>query len=220
MITGLFMWVLPDSNQLDYGYATMEKFFDLAPWMLLFLIPAITMRTFPEERRSGTLEILFTKPLRDLDVILGKYFAAIVLVALAILPTLLYILTLYNLKQEGHSLDSGGIIGSYIGLMCLASSFAAVGMFCSALTQNQVVSFLTSLVACFLLYQGFESISAMPAFRGTIDLLLSKIGMQFHYYNISKGYIDTREVVYFATVAIIFILSTQLALRSRNWEKK
>jgi ABC-2 type transport system permease protein len=218
-ITGLFMWVLPDTNQLDFGYATMEKFFDFAPWMLVFLIPALTMRTFPEERRSGTLEILLTKPLRDMDIILGKYFATVVLVALALLPTLLYVLTLYTLKQDGHQLDAGSIAGSYVGLMFLAASFAAIGMFCSALTNNQVVSFLAGLVSCYLLYQGFESLSTLPAFRGTIDLLLSKIGMLYHYTNISKGLIDTRELVYFTSVSLIFILCTQVSLGSRNWEK-
>jgi ABC-2 type transport system permease protein len=218
-ITGLFMWVLPETNQLDFGYATMEKFFDFAPWMLLFLIPALTMRTFPEERRSGTLEILLTKPLRDIHIILGKYFATITLVAIALLPTLLYVLTLSVLKQDGHQLDGGSITGSYIGLMCLAASFAAVGMFCSALTNNQVVSFLSSLVACYLLYQGFDSLGSLPAFRGTVDLLFSKLGMVYHYTNISKGLIDTRDVVYFCSVSLVFILCTQVSLRSRNWEK-
>jgi ABC-2 type transport system permease protein len=218
-ITGLFMWVLPATNQLDYGYASMDKFFDFAPWLFMFLIPAITMRTFPDELRSGTLEILMTKPLNDIDIVLGKYFATLALVVFTLIPTFLYVLTLSSLKQPNHALDTGGIIGSYIGLMFLAASFTAIGLFCSALTNNQIVSFLASVFACYVLYQGFESISEMPTFANGIDLLLSKIGMHYHYKSISRGFIDSRDVVYFMAVAYLFIVATQASLRSRNWSK-
>ena len=219
LICGLFMWVLPNSNMLDYGYASMDKFFDFAPWVLIFLIPAITMRMFPDEFRGGTIEMLLTKPIKEEGIILGKYFASLLLVLIALLPTLLYVYSISQLESKGHFMDSGGIIGSYIGLCFLASSFTAIGMFCSSLTHNQIVGFLIAVFACFILYSGFEAISSLPVFMGNADYILSKIGMQFHYNNISKGVIDSRDVIYFVSLATLFILATKAILTRRNWEK-
>jgi len=215
---GVFLWVLPDTSILDYGYASLEKFFDLAPWLLLFLIPAITMRSFADEFKAGTIEWLSTKPLRHLDIILGKYFATLALVAFAILPTFVYIYTISNLSSTTAGLDTGGIIGSYIGLFLLSACFAAVGVFCSSLTSNQVVSFLVALVVCWVLYQGFDAVSKMTVFAGGIDYYLKMIGIAFHYDSVSRGFIDTRDAIYFLSLIILFISLTRISLNSRTWD--
>ncbi len=215
---GLFLWILPDSGILDYGYASMDRFFEMAPWFLMLLIPAITMRSFADEFKGGTIEWLSTKPLRDTDIILGKYFASLALILFALLPTLIYVYTIDNLSMIEGSLDSGGIIGSYIGLMFLAASFAAVGIFCSSLTSNQVVGFLVALFACFILYSGFDSFSRMPVFAGGADYYLNMIGISFHYSSISRGVIDSRDVIYFLSVIILFIALTRVSVNSRTWD--
>jgi ABC-2 type transport system permease protein len=219
LLSGLFMWVLPDTNLLDFGYASMDKFFEFAPWLLLFLIPAITMRSFPEEWRTGTIELLLTKPLTELQIIWGKFWASLVLVGIAILPTIIYIISLKSLSADGHVLDVGSIIGSYIGLLLLAAAFTAVGLLCSALTTNQIVSFLISLFSCYLIYAGFEALSGMAAFKGNIDYWLSQIGCEFHYKNINRGVIDTRDIVYFISIILLFVACTLAAIKSRNWSK-
>lgn len=211
----LFLWVMPETNFLDYGYASLDKFFDLAPLLLMLLIPAVTMRSFADEVRAGTIEWLSTKPLRDTDIILGKYFAALALIVFALLPTLLYVYSIGNLAGPKVPLDSGAIIGSYIGLFFLAAGFAAVGIFCSSLTSNQVVSFLIALCACFLFYTGFEALSKLPSFTGGIDYYLSMVGMEFHYASISRGVIDTRDVIYFLSVIVLFIALTRISLARR-----
>ncbi|HEY1033237.1 MAG TPA: gliding motility-associated ABC transporter permease subunit GldF [Flavipsychrobacter sp.] len=217
--SGLFVWVLPDSTILrSDSYATLDVFFELAPWFLILLIPAITMRSFADEFRGGTIEWLATKPLRDTDVILGKYFAALVLVVFALLPTLIYVYTISNLSVADNSIDTGGIIGSYAGLFLLASGFTAIGIFCSSLANNQIVGFLISLFACYLLYSGFESLSKVPAFVNGIDYYLGMVGMSFHYDSISRGLIDSRDVIYFLSVIILFISLTRLSLQSRTWD--
>jgi ABC-2 type transport system permease protein len=211
----LFLWLMPETNLLDYGYASLDKFFELAPLLLMLLIPAVTMRSFADEVRAGTIEWLSTKPLRDTDVILGKYFAALALIAFALLPTLLYVYSIANLADRGVALDSGAIIGSYIGLFFLAAGFAAIGIFCSSLTSNQVVSFLAALCACFLLYTGFGALSRIPSFTGGIDYYLSMAGMEFHYASISRGLIDSRDVIYFLSVIVLFIALTRISLARR-----
>ena len=213
---GLFFWIIPNSSILDYGYATLDKYFELAPWFLMLLIPAITMRSFADEFKSGTIEWLSTKPLKDTDIILGKYFAALALVVFAIIPTLIYIVTIDSLSAVKDNLDTGGIIGSYIGLLFLAASFTAIGIYCSSLTSNQIVGFLIALFANFILYTGFESLSELPAFTAGIDYYLSMIGMSFHYNSISRGIIDTRDVVYFLSIIILFIALTRLSLNRRT----
>ncbi|MBA3828032.1 MAG: gliding motility-associated ABC transporter permease subunit GldF [Taibaiella sp.] len=215
---GLFLWVLPAYSILDYGYATLDKFFDIAPMLLLLLIPAVTMRSFADEFRAGTIEWLSTKPLTNLDIILGKYFACLALVVFALLPSLVYVYTISNLSAVANGLDSGGIIGSYIGLLFLAATFTAVGIFCSSLTGNQIVGFLASLAGCYVLYIGFEAISAIPTFANGPDYYLSMIGMSFHYNSISRGVVDTRDVIYFLSVITLFITLTRFSLNSRTWD--
>lgn len=215
---GLFLWVFENSSILVYGYATMDRFFELAPWLLAFLIPAITMRSFADEFKGGTIEWLSTKPLKDTDIIFGKYFACLTLVAFAIIPTLVYAYTIHNLSSIENNVDFGAVAGSYIGLLFLAGGFTAIGIFCSSLTNNQVVGFLIALFGCYLLYSGFDSLSALPAFAEGIDYYLSMVGMAFHYKSISRGLIDSRDVVYFLSVIALFIALTRFSLNSRTWD--
>lgn len=217
-VCGYILWWVEDSNILDFGYATLDKFFELAPWLLMFLIPAITMRAFPDEFRSGTIEWLSTKPLSHLQIIMGKYFAVLLLIMFAIIPSVLYVLTISNLSLLPNNLDTGGIIGSYIGLFFLTASFAAIGLFCSSLTSNQIVGFLLALFACFVLYTGFDTFSKIPAFYGGLDYYLSMIGLSFHYNSISRGIVDTRDIVYFLSIVVLFISLTQLSLSRRTWD--
>jgi ABC-2 type transport system permease protein len=213
---GLFLWTFNDTSILDYGYATMDRFFDMAPLFLMMLIPAITMRSLADEFRSGTIEWLSTKPLRDIDIILGKYFAAVVLIAFALLPTLLYVYSIGNLAQARTTLDSGAIIGSYIGLLFLAGGFAAIGMFCSSLTANQIVGFLLAFFASFIFYTGFEVMGRIPSFDGTISYILNLIGMSYHYKSVSRGILDTRDIIYFLSVIVLFISLTRISLRLKT----
>ena len=213
---GLFLWVIPDYSILGYGFAAMDRFFELAPWLLLLLVPAVTMRSFSDEFRGGTIEWLSTKPLTDVEIILGKYFATLALIVLALLPTLIYVYTIANLALPDNSPDAAAIIGSYTGLLFLAATFAAVGVFCSSLTGNQVVGFLISLLSCYLLYTGFEHLSRLPEFSEGIDYYLSMIGMEFHYTSISRGLIDSRDVIYFLSLIILFIALTRFSLSNRT----
>jgi ABC-2 type transport system permease protein len=213
----LFLWIIPtDNNLLRYGYASMDPFFSIAPWLLLLIVPSVTMRSLSDEFKTGTIEWLSTKPVTDIDIILGKYFATLVLVAFALLPTLVYVYTISNLSFPDVGLDTGAIIGSYIGLMFLAATFGAVGIFCSSLTSNQVVGFLASLLACYLLFTGFDMLSKLPAFAEGIDYYLGMIGMEFHYNSISRGLIDSRDVVYFLSLIILFISLTRYTLSTRT----
>lgn len=217
LVTGLFMWVLPDTNMLDYGYASMEKFFSFAPWVLIFLIPAISMRTFSDEFKSGTIELLSTKPLQENSIILGKFWASFVLVAICLIPTLFYVLTMASLSIIENNLDTGGIIGSYIGLFFLIAAFTSIGLFCSSVTDNQVVAFLVAVFLNLILFQGFEAISKIPALSGGLDYIISQIGLQFHYQSISRGVIDTRDLIYFISVSLLFLFGTRLFLQKRKW---
>ncbi len=213
---GLLLWIMPDYSILGYGFAAMDRFFQFAPWLLLLLVPAVTMRSFSDEFRGGTIEWLSTKPLTDLEIILGKYFATIALIVFALLPTLIYVYTISNLALPDNSPDAAAITGSYIGLFFLAATFAAIGVFCSSLTSNQVVGFLVSLVSCYLLYTGFEHLSHLPDLSAGIDYYLSQIGMEFHYTSISRGLIDTRDVIYFLSAITLFIALTRFSLNNKT----
>ncbi len=223
---GLFLWILPDYSIIGYGYASMDRFFAIAPWLLLLLVPAVTMRSFADEFRTGTIEWLSTKPVTDVEIIMGKYLATLALIGFALLPTLIYVFTISNLSLTkldpetreviSIGLDSGAIIGSYIGLFFLAATFAAVGVFCSSLTSNQIVVFLIALISCYLLYTGFEQLSKLPSFAEGIDYYLSMIGMEFHYNSISRGLIDSRDVVYFLSIIILFMSLTRFSLNKRK----
>jgi len=214
--TGMFMWVFPESSVLEYGFADMQTLFNMAPWMFLFLIPAITMRTFAEEKREGTIELLLTKPLTDLQLILGKYFAALLLALFALLPTLLYYYSVYTLGNPAGNVDSAAVAGSYIGLMFLAAVFTAIGVFASSVSDNQIISFVLALFLCFVIYTGFDSIASIPVW-GTYGYFISQMGISYHYSAISRGLVDSRDVLYCLSVIAILILATKLVLRGRKW---
>lgn len=206
VLAGVILFVLPD-NILDFGYATLDKFFHTAPWILLVLIPAITMRSFSEEFRTGTFETLQTMPLTPWQLLSGKYFASLLVVLIAILPTLIYPYSLQQLSTGG-GIDTGGTAGSYIGLLLLAASFVSIGICCSSLTNNAVVAFITSAFLCVVVYGAFTAVSKIPAFQGGADYYLEMIGIDFHYRSLSRGVIDTRDVIYFISVIGFFLIIT------------
>ena len=213
LVNGLMLFVF-DNNIFDFGYATLDRFFQLSPWILLLLIPAITMRSFADEFKAGTYEILQTRPLRRSQVIAGKYFGSLIVVLIALLPTIIYIFSIQKLSSN-EGIDIGATIGSYIGLVFLASVFTAVGVCSSSFTNNSVVAFIVSLIGCALLYYGFSAISRLPGLSGGADYYVEMAGIDFHYRSISRGVIDTRDVIYFTTVIILF-----LSITSRNLLKR
>ncbi len=213
---GLFMWVLPDYNVLDLGYANLDTLFDMAPWVFILLISAITMRSFSEEKKTGTIEILTTKPISDLQIILGKYFASVVLVLFVLLPTLLYYYTIYQLGAPKGNLDSGAILGSYIGLFFLASAFAAIGIFSSAVSDNQIVSFILSMFLCYCFYNVFDLFADFKLL-GSYDSVVASLGINSHYQSISRGVIDSRDVLYFVSLILAFVWATKMVFGSRKW---
>lgn len=217
LINGLFLWVFPlEFNILDFGYASIENLFMLTPIVFLFLIPAITMRLFADEKKSGTIEILLTQPLTDLEIILAKYFAGLVLVLFSLLPTLIYFFSVYQLGLPPGNIDTGGMWGSYIGLLFLGASFVAIGLFSSSITDNQIVSFIIAIFLCGFLYIGFEFIYSLDMF-GHIDLFIKSLGINAHYTSMSRGVIDTRDIIYFLSVIALFIIFTKFSLASRKW---
>ncbi|MET4073509.1 gliding motility-associated ABC transporter permease subunit GldF [Hymenobacter sp. UYCo722] len=213
--TGLFVWVFPDSSVLDYGYADLQTLFNLAPWIFLFLIPALTMRTFAEEKKAGTIELLLTRPLTDGQIIGGKYLACLLLALLALVPTLLYYYSVYKLGSPEGNIDSAATVGSYLGLALLAAVFAAIGILASALTRDQIIAFLVAVVGCFLVYSGFDSLASV--LQGSSAYYVSQLGIAAHYRDLSKGLVDSRDLVYFFSVVAVALQATRLALRSRNW---
>ncbi|MER3497378.1 MAG: gliding motility-associated ABC transporter permease subunit GldF [Chitinophagaceae bacterium] len=213
LVNGLVLFVFPD-NIFDFGYATLDRFFQLAPWILLLLIPAITMRSFSDEFKSGTFEILQTKPVRSNDVVLGKYLGNLGVALVALLPTLVYIISIQKLSAS-EGLDMGATIGSYIGLFFLTAVFTAIGVCISSLTNNSVVAFIASLISCALLYYGFSAISRIPAFESGADYYIEMLGIDFHYHSISRGVIDSRDVIYFLSIIVLFLSVTQRNLLKR-----
>jgi ABC-2 type transport system permease protein len=217
LMTGLFLWVFPlEFNVLDFGFAGLDGLFVIAPFVFLFLIPAITMRSFAEEKKSGTLELLMTQPLTDLQVILAKYAAGVVLVMISLLPTLVYYFSVYQLGMPPGNLDSGSIWGSYIGLFFLGASFVAIGIFASSITDNQIVSFILAVFISFILYMGFEFVYSFLV-SGKAGLIIQSLGLNAHYASMSRGVVDTRDLIYFVSVTAIFILMTKFSLESRKW---
>jgi len=214
LVNALYLFVLKDSNLFDFGYATLVNFFELAPWIFIFLIPALSMRSFADELKTGTFETLQTRPLTPSQIVLGKYTAIVVVILIALIPTLLYVFTIHSLSATG-AIDTGGITGSYIGLIFLASVFAAISIWCSSLTSNAVIAFLVSAFACLILYFGFSAISKLPVFFGNADYYIEMLGIDFHYQSISRGVIDTRDIIYFLSIIFLFLFATQ-----KNLQKK
>lgn len=213
---GLLVWVFPEYSVIEYGYADLSALFTLAPYVFIFLIPAITMRSFAEEKKAGTVELLMTKPLSDWDIILGKYFACFLLVIVALLPTIIYYFSIYALGNPVGNVDSAGVAGSYIGLVLLAGVFCSVGIFASSVTPNQIVAFITAAFLCYLLFAGFDSVASINLWA-TNALLIKQLGIQYHYESMSKGLIDSRDLVYFVSVIFIMLLITKIVTGSRSW---
>ncbi|MEO6314170.1 MAG: gliding motility-associated ABC transporter permease subunit GldF [Chitinophagaceae bacterium] len=216
LLNGLFLFVFPDSNMLDFGYATLDKFFELAPWILTFLVPAITMRSLADEFKAGTYEILHTKPLRYSQLVGGKYLGCLLIVLLALLPTLIYAVSMQALSAGNAGIDVGGVTGAYIGLCFLAAVFTAIGICCSSFTSNAVIAFIVSAFACFILYMGFNAVSRIPALASGADYYVEMLGIDFHYRSISRGVIDSRDLVYFFSIIAFFLLFTQRNLIKRR----
>ncbi len=211
LFTGLFLWVFPgEYNILDSGYAQLDGLFSLAPWLFLFLVPALTMRMFAEEKRTGTIELLYTKPITKLSIVLGKYLAGVILVILSLIPTIIYFFTVYKLSEQG--VDSGAFWGSFIGLFFLASIYVAIGVFSSAISSNQIVSFIVAVIICFVVYLGFDFIGSLFSSGKTITFI-SNLGINAHYESMSRGVIDSRDVVYFLSASALFIFGTKILIR-------
>jgi len=217
ILNGLFLWVFPGSfNLLDSGYAGLDGLFFLAPWVFLFLIPALTMRFFADELKTGTIELLLTKPISELELVLGKYFAGLILCLIALAPTLMYVLSIYILGQPQGNLDWGATIGSYIGLIFLSGVYVSIGVFASSLTENQIVAFILSLFFCFFCFSGFEQIATLLSHTG-MELSIEKLGISYHYNAISRGVVDTRDVLYFVSLISLFLFGSKLSLQSKKW---
>jgi ABC-2 type transport system permease protein len=207
LVCGIFLFIIPTSSILENNYASLATFFEIAPWVLLFLVPAITMHALSEEFKTGTFELLKTKPLSAWQIVWGKYVAILLVLLFIIIPTIIYVISIKVLSAQG-SIDAGGIAGSYIGLFLLAATFAAVCLCCSGFTSNAVVAFLVSGFVCLILYFGFNAISKLPFFAGNADYYIEMLGIDFHYRSISRGVIDTRDVVYFFTLIFLSLLIT------------
>lgn len=216
VVLGLFLWVFPDTSILDYGYASLDSLFSTVPYLFMFLIPAITMRSLAEEKREGTFELLATRPLTDWQIVLGKYLASLTLVLFALIPTLVYYLSVYQLGVVKGNIDTGAVIGSYIGLFLLGGAFVALGIFSSALTKNQIIAFAIAVFLCFFAFSGFDSASQILSLQRFDDILLN-IGINEHYESISRGVLDTRDLIYFLSFITFFLLLTKTILGGRKW---
>ena len=213
LLNGLLLFVFPDTSILQFGYASLSSFFDYAPWVLLFLIPAITMRSFSEEYKTGTFELLKTLPLTESKIVWGKFLGCILIVLTALLPTLVYGISIQALSST-TGIDVAATVGSYIGLIFLSAIYTAVGICVGSYTNNTVVAFIAAAFVCFLMYSGFDGISKLPIIKGTYDYFVEMLGINFHYKSISRGVIDTRDVLYF--MGIIFILMMITLKRIKN----
>ena len=218
LANSLLMWGFSSEyNVLDNGYAQMDSLFILAPILFLLFIPAVTMRLFADEHKEGTIELILTKPLTELKIVLAKYFAGLLLVVLSILPTLVYYFSIYSLGETSGNLDSAGIFGSYIGLFFLASGFVAIGTFSSAMSKNQIISFIIAIILSAFFYLGWDVIASSIS-NGKAELAIQYIGINAHYLSLSKGVIDSRDILYFISLNTLFILLTKTILISRKWQ--
>ena len=211
LVNGLFLFIFKDAfNILNAGFADLNSFFSLAPWIFTFLIPAITMKSFADEFNSGTIELLKTKPISNWQIVLGKFWASLLLVVLALVPTLTYVYTVYQLGNPVGNIDFGSTLGSYIGLLFLAATYTAIGLFTSTISKNQIVAFILSVFISFFFFYGFDAVS------NALDTSLSiqKLGINEHYKSISRGIIDTRDLVYFISVTLFFLFITKMRLEN------
>jgi ABC-2 type transport system permease protein len=212
LLNGLFLWVFEgDFNILNSGFADLSPFFTLAPWILIFLIPAVTMRSFSDEKKQGTIELLFTKPLSIWEIVNGKFFGALLLIVLALLPTLIYVFVLYDLGSPQGNIDMGSTMGSYFGLLFLIAGYTSIGIFTSTLSDNQIVAFIASVFLCFVFYFAFEGLAS---FAGDLSGFVASLGMDYHFKSMSRGVLDTRDILYFVSVAFLFLSLTVYKLKT------
>jgi len=210
LANGLFLWVFKgEFNILEYGFADLSGFYFLAPSIFVFLVPAITMKSFSEEQKQGTLELLLTKPISLWQLVLGKYLGVLLLIVVALLPTLLYIYTVSQLGNPMGNIDLGATFGAYLGIFCVAAVYAAVGVFTSAISNNQIVAFLLAVILCFVLYYAFDSVTEL------LDVNLEYFGLKHHFNTISNGVIDTRNMLYFTSTSALFLFFTKLTLTQK-----
>lgn len=220
LVNSLFMWVFPGEwNIPDSGYAGLDTLFFLSPWVFLFLVPAVTMRMIAEEKRLGTIELIYSRPITERGIIWGKYLASVSLVLLALLPCLVYYVSVYLLGESPGNLDKGGTWGAFIGLFFLASVYASAGIFASSITDNQVIAFIIAVLLCFVLFMGFDSFAYLPGLKN-LDEFVIRLGINEHYKSLSRGVLDIKDAFYFVAVVAIFNEATRLVLLSRKWKKK
>lgn len=212
LLNGLFLWVFEgDFNILKSGFADLSPFFTLAPWILIFLIPAVTMRSFSDEKKQGTIELLMTKPLSAWQIVNGKFLGAFLLIVIAIIPTFIYVYVISTLGNPEGNIDMGSTLGSYFGLLFLIAGYTAIGVFTSTLSENQIIAFITSVFLCFVFYFGFDGIST---FIKSFEDIIASIGMNYHFKSMSRGVIDSRDVIYFVSITIVFLSMTVYKLKS------
>ena len=228
LLTGLFLWVIPGNLNIPFGgYASLDSLFWLAPWLYLFLVPAVTMRLLSEERKSGTIELLLTKPLTDWSIVGGKYLAGVTLVVISLIPTLVYFFSVHSMAQPVGNIDHGAIWGSYIGLILLGAVYTSIGLFTSSVTENQIVAFVLAVLVCYIFYNGFQAIGVsrglsqtamaeLPLFR-PVNSFLVYLGIDSHYQSISRGVVDSRDLIYYGGVITFFLVLTKTVLSSRKW---
>jgi ABC-2 type transport system permease protein len=215
LLNGLFLWVFEgDFNILNSGFADLSPFFTLSPWILIFLIPAVTMRSFSDEKKQGTIELLFTKPLSIWEIVNGKFFGAFLLIIAALIPTLVYVFVISYLGNPQGNIDMGSTMGSYFSLLFLIAGYTAIGIFTSTLSDNQIVAFIISVFLCFVFYFGFEGLSG---FAGSFSTIVASFGMDYHFKSMSRGVIDTRDVIYFLSITVVFLSLTVYKLKSLKW---
>lgn len=215
LLNGLFLWVFEgDFNILKSGFADLSPFFTLSPWILIFLIPAVTMRSFSDEKKQGTIELMLTKPLSIWEIVNGKFLGAFLLIVIAILPTVIYVMVISHFGNPEGNMDMGSTLGSYFGLLFLIASYTAIGIFTSTLSDNQIVAFIIAVFLCFVIYFGFEG---MSGFMGAFGNTVSRLGMDYHFKSMSRGVIDTRDIIYFISVTALFLSATVYKLKSLKW---
>lgn len=213
---GLLLWFFPDTSIFEYGYAELTGFFNLVPFLFLFLIPALTMRSFAEERREGTYILLATRPITDWQIILAKYFACLVLLLFALIPTLIYYFTVSELGLPRGNIDTGAVLGSYIGLLLLGAAFTGIGIFASSITKNQVIAFALATFLCFIAYNGFDALSQLFILSNLEGIFLA-LSINEHYQSMSRGVLDTRDLVYFISFVLVFLGAAKLVIGGRKW---
>jgi ABC-2 type transport system permease protein len=220
VVNSLFMWVFPGEwNIFDNGYAGLDTLFFLSPWVFMFLVPAVTMRMIAEEKRLGTIELIYSRPVNERSIVWGKFMASVSLVLLALLPCLIFYISVFFLGESPGNLDKGGTIGAFIGLFFLASVYASAGIFASSITDNQVIAFIVAVLICFVLFIGFDSFAYLPGLK-RLDEFVIRLGINEHYKSVSRGVLDIGDAIYFVAAAAVFNEATRLVLLSRKWRKK